>query len=443
MWWPMQDYFNLNLARIDNAVNLNDPKYLRGMWDIWWNRDYKAYAEATGNPSAFDLDKWPVSDHMVYYVRKDIAAQLWDLGTGNAKVTGLPADLFSNLRCDICAASVIFNTTAAPLNFPRGVAVGPDGNVYVADSQNARIAIFSPTGQFIRQFGTLSPKSDQPGFIPNPGTFREPWSVAVDKEGVIYVADTWNHRIQIFSNDGTPLRSWGQLEQAQPGSTGSPTGLYGPRALTLDDQSHIYVADTGNKRIRVYDALGKLIRDIGSAGSGDGQLNEPVGVVVNSKTNELFVADSWNHRIVVFDVRTGAYLRKWDSLAWAAMTPNTDNGNRPFLTLDRTGTYVFVSDPDTGRVLVYNTAGTPVLSFGRLASSPAAATANQFGVLGGMAVDPATGRFFLVDAGAGRVLRFEPNAFPGLTAQTNNETGGNQNQQSTQNATAAATVPIF
>ncbi|MFN8418225.1 MAG: hypothetical protein U0528_03105 [Anaerolineae bacterium] len=71
LWWPMQDYFNLNLTRIDNA--LGNPAWRAALWDLWLNRDYKKYAAMTGNPNAFDLNQWPVIDRMVFYVRKDVA----------------------------------------------------------------------------------------------------------------------------------------------------------------------------------------------------------------------------------------------------------------------------------------------------------------------------------------------------------------------------------
>jgi DNA-binding beta-propeller fold protein YncE len=171
------------------------------------------------------------------------------------------------------------------------------------------------------------------------------------------------------------------------------------------------VADTGNKRVRVYDREGNLLYDIGRRGVEAGALFEPVGLAINERTNELFIASTWNKRIDVF-TREGQYLRSWDVMGWYGTTPSQDSGNRPYLALDPSGRYLFVTDPDVGRVLIYDTQGNPILAFGRLGSAPYVQL-NQFGVLGGIAFD-AQGRLFLSDAGGARLLRFSPNAFPGL-----------------------------
>jgi hypothetical protein len=412
LWWPMQEYFNLNLKRVDDAFA--DPEMTRALWDIWWNRDYTTYTRAhqrmTGfTGTSFTLDKWPVSDRLVFYVRKDVAAQIWDFGVGTARVSALPVDPFAELRCDTCAAELVLSAETA-LNAPRGLAVDAEGKLYVADTRNGRIAIYDAEGRFLRAFGQPSLSND-PNVIGELGVLREPWGVAVDQNGTIFVADTWHHRVQVFANDGTPLRAWGFFEQAIPEVVGSAVGFYGPRDIKVDSTGRVFVADTGNKRVRVYDREGNLLYDIGRRGVEAGALFEPVGLAINERTNELFVASTWNKRIDVF-TREGQYLRSWDVMGWYGTTPSQDSGNRPYLALDPSGRYLFVTDPDVGRVLIYDTQGNPVLAFGRLGSAPYVQL-NQFGVLGGIAFD-AQGRLFLSDAGGARLLRFSPNAFPGL-----------------------------
>ncbi len=83
---------------------------------------------------------------------------------------------------------------------PRGLAVGPNGSVYVTDGDNNRIQQFTATGQFVRQWGTEGT---------GPGQFRFPVDVDVDASGNVYVADGFNSRIQKFSASGTYLTQWG------------------------------------------------------------------------------------------------------------------------------------------------------------------------------------------------------------------------------------------
>ncbi|PJF42057.1 MAG: hypothetical protein CUN50_05530, partial [Candidatus Thermofonsia Clade 1 bacterium] len=393
LWWPMQEYFNLNLKRVDDAFA--DPEMTRALWDIWWNRDYttytRAYQRMTGNTgTTFTIDKWPVSDRMVFYVRKDVAAQIWDFGVGTARVSSLPVDPFAELRCDTCAAELVLPAETA-LNAPRGLAVDADGNLYVADTRNGRVVIYDAEGNFQRTFGTPNLSAD-PNVIGELGVLREPWGIAVDSNGLIFVADTWHHRIQVFANDGTPLRAWGFFEQALPEVVGSAVGFYGPRDVKVDSSGRVFVADTGNKRVRVYDREGNWLYDIGKRGTEPGALFEPVGLAINERTNELFVASTWNKRIDVFTLE-GQYLRSWDIIGWYGTSPSQDSGNRPYLALDPSGRYLFVTDPDVARVLIFDPQGTPLLSFGRLGGAPYVQL-NQFGVLGGIAFDK-QGRLFL------------------------------------------------
>ncbi len=385
----------------------------QGLWDIWWNRDYAAYASATNKK--LDISQWPVADRMVFYVRKDIAAQVWDMGVGGATASAaLPADAFAKLSCNTCAATMAFGSKGSAtgqFDHPHGLSFAPNGDLYVADSQNTRISIFDPTGKQIGQFGTPgdTSKGEAPG-----GTFREPWSVAVGKDGMTYVADTWNHRVQVFDANHQFVRMWGHFEQVNNNQAGAVDGLWGPRDIVVDAQNHVYVADTGNKRIRVYDNMGKFLYNIGAPGAGQGQLNEPVGMVIDPKTEHLYVADTWNRRIEVFDLK-GGFVSSWPVPAWNG--PSDDTGNRPYLTLDQSGTRLFVTEPDIGRILVWDVSALtaqggqqPLLAFGL---KSAAVDLTHFDILGGLTTD-ANGNLYVADAGSGRILRFDISKLPGV-----------------------------
>ncbi|HVO42400.1 MAG TPA: flippase activity-associated protein Agl23 [Aggregatilineales bacterium] len=445
LWWPMQDYFDVSFSRLDNIFapasdtsqpGWVDPGKLRaGIWDIWWNRDYTTYGDATNKD--FKLSDWPVTDWMVFYVRKDIAQQIWTLGNvslTNGQGTTLTGNPFDAVQCPTCMPDLVFNTSTDPASLlaqPHGMSLGPDGNLYVADTNNSRIAVFSPDGKFVRTIGGPVPDPSASEFPA--GTFKTPWDVTVAADGSIIVADTWAHRIQVFDKNGVFKTQWGHFEQIAPGQAGSDVGFFGPRAVALDAAGQLYVADTGNKRIRVYTQTGQLLRTIGTSGTQDGALNEPVGLTIDNKTGELYVADSWNKRIQVFDMNTGLFKRQWKVTGWAGSS--NDTGTRPYLTLDRTGTRLFVTVPDLSKILVYDTQGGAVLTFGRLGQVPVKAD-NEFVRLGGILAD-STGRLFITDPDSGRIVRFNylnlPNLYP--PAANGGSSGGP--------ATAAATYKDF
>jgi len=210
------------------------------------------------------LTDWPYVSRFVMYVSPDVARQMWQ--GGPEMLEGLaPEEASSYLDkwTELAASRAIgsMGSAAGQLRSPKGIAVDVAGNLYVADSQNHRIQVFDPGGALLRQWGTQGA---------GPGQFQEPWGVAVASDGTVYVADTWNHRIQVFDHKGSFLRQWGVY-----GETGTDPGwegvFYGPRGLALDAQGYLYVSDTGNKRICKYTPEGYLVATAGGAGDGPGQ----------------------------------------------------------------------------------------------------------------------------------------------------------------------------
>ena len=272
MVWPNQDYFNLNWKRI--KVALTDSSMRAALWDIWFNRDYTQYAKVTGNtrPILIRLDSqrqngiinpkrcWP-QKFGSYGILQNTPVRL--TLTRKGKIN-LPADLTIGTT----------GTSDAQFNTPHGIAIAPDGSVYVADTNNNRIQHFTADGLFINAWGTFA--DNTAGAAPI-GTFNQPWALAVSPDGkYIYVADTWNHRIQKFTADGTPVKMWGT--PLYDPTNNNPYGMWGPRGIAVDSQGRVFVADTGNKRILVYDADGNFISQIGNEGVAAGQFEEPVGL---------------------------------------------------------------------------------------------------------------------------------------------------------------------
>jgi len=391
MVWPNQDYFNLDGERLRHA--LTDPQLRAAIFDIWLNRDYRLYAQATGRESMGN-ENWDPSDRMRLYVRKDIAAQLWNYGAAAASPVVDPYEGKSQtLEADLTIGSQ--GSEPGQFDAPRGMAFGPDGSLYVADSRNHRIQHFDAQGNFIEQWGTFGDLLNG-GQAPI-GTFNEPWGVAVDADGFVYVSDTWNHRIQKFTAHGKPLKMWGVFGLAADAAD----ALYGPRGLSVDAQGRLFVCDTGNKRIIIFDSEGNVLNSFGSEGYEPGQFSEPVDVKVGADGN-VYVTDTWNQRVQVFspisaDGLQFAPLLQWDINGWQSQSLD----NKPFLTLGRNGN-VFVTDPEGYRVLEFTSTGQIVRLWGDIGSENFA-----FGLPSGLAADP-QGHIWVSDAGNHRLMRFNP-----------------------------------
>ena len=397
MVWPNQDYFDLTWPRIWNVIA--NPAMREAVFQIWLNRDYTDYAKVTGE-TGLTLSDWQPSARMELFIRKDIAAQMWEYGILQA--APLQADPYAKGTIDLTADLTVgtAGSAAGQLKSPRGLAVAPDGSLYVADSLNYRIEHFDATGNLIQAFGTISSGCPY-AKVPPPnvplGTFCEPWGVAVSPDGqFVYVADTWNHRIQKFSASGEPIKAWG-TPNYDPASSG-PFGLWGPRGIVVDAQGHVLVADTGNKRILVYDADGNFISQFGGDGSDLGQFDEPVGLTLDSQGN-LYVADTWNQRIQVFvpnaDKTKYTASAQWSIEGWVSQSLD----NKPYLAVDQNG-HIFATDPDSFRVLEFTTSGEFVHAWGQNGTA-----LDNFGTPSGIAVD-SLGSVWVSDSSNNRLVHF-------------------------------------
>jgi predicted membrane-bound mannosyltransferase/DNA-binding beta-propeller fold protein YncE len=383
IWWPNQDYFNLTWERILNAVR--DPQMRTAIFQIWFNRDYTLYGQLTNRDMS--LPRWEPAERMRLYLRKDLTAQLWEYGTV-PQPEDIVADPYEERHVNLGAERIIGGPGLEPGSFtsPRNVAVGPDGSIYVADSGNHRIQRFSPDGILLNEWGSFS----GPQTV-DPGTFNEPWGIAVGPHGSVYVTDTWNHRIQKFSAEGQFLTAWGIFGQAE-----TPVSFWGPRGLAVNPQGHVLVADTGNKRIVVFDANGEYVSQFGGLGFGPGQFNEPVGVTVDEE-GTVFVTDTWNQRVQAFmPAGNGSYdpVREWDIIGWYGQSLD----NKPFIAAGNGR--VFVSDPEGYRILEFTSQGEFVRAWG-----DAGGTLDRFRLPTGLALD-AEGGVWVVDVGNSRLMRF-------------------------------------
>jgi DNA-binding beta-propeller fold protein YncE len=393
MWWPNQDYFNLDRTRVLNALTNRDIR--QGIFDIWFDRDYTKYGQAIGSTSV-TLTTWQPADQMRLYVRKDVASRIWNYGVGpsEAQVTVDPYEA----GIMMLPADPIFGTERYPplgLNAPRGIAAGLDGDIYVADSRNHRILHIGADGTLLNEWGTFGDNAAGDAPI---GAFNEPWGVAVGPDGSVYVSDTWNHRIQKFDEDGEPVTMWGQYGQPMAEVPESSSYFWGPRGVAVDAQGRVFVADTGNKRIVVFDENGDYITEFGTPGLDPGQFDEPVGVAV-AEDGTVFVTDTWNQRIQSFiPDEAGTFyfpLQQWEVNAWFGQSLE----NKPFIAVSPEK-HVFVTDPEAYRIIEFTDTGEFVRTWGDFGVGPA-----EIGLPSGVSVDP-EGFVWVTDAGNNRILRY-------------------------------------
>ncbi len=161
---------------------------------------------------------------------------------------------------------------------PTDVATAPNGDIYVTDGYgNSRVVKLAKDGTFIHAWGKRGVGE---------GEFNAPHSVALDKQGNVYVADRENFRIQIFDSDGKFLRQWKHV--------GSPWGLdFGP------DES-LYMSDGYNDRILKLNRDGKILGALGKHGKLPGQLELCHHLAVGPLTGSLYVAEITNWRVQQF-----------------------------------------------------------------------------------------------------------------------------------------------
>lgn len=382
LWWPMEDYKNLTLERIRNAIS--DPVMRQALWDIFWNRDYRKYAEITGQPLNPPV-AWPLQESMRIYVDKEVAIQMLKLDIGSTMLEDLPApvDAYASVQRSLSPEKVIANVG---LNVPRGVALAPDGSIYVTDTGNSRIVRLDSSGNLLTTWGSRSPDGEP---APATGMFNEPWGVAIDAQGNVYVADTWNHRIQKFDAGGNFKREWGSFGQ----TVDSPDYLWGPRGVAVGPDGRVYVTDTGNKRVMVFDADGKFLQAFGN--QGDIRLDEPVGIAVGGN-GAVYVADTWNSQVVVFSA-DGDLITNWSVQGWEGDSLD----NKPYIAVDGQDR-VYITDPERYRVLVFSSSGTPLASFGQYGPEE-----DSFGLPVGIATD-SNGVIWIADTGNNRLAKFDP-----------------------------------
>jgi sugar lactone lactonase YvrE len=191
--------------------------------------------------------------------------------------------------------------TAAQFNNPYGIALDAAGNVYVADYGNHKIRKITPAGLVTTVAGTTRGFADGAGLTA--AKFNNPNGLAVDTAGNVYVADYGNNRIRKISPTGDVSTLAGSDSRGFLDATGTAALFSSPYDVDIDVTGNVYVADYDNRKIRKITPLGVVTTLAGTTpGFADGegltaaQFNDPTGVAVDAAGN-VYVADYDNHKI--------------------------------------------------------------------------------------------------------------------------------------------------
>lgn len=257
--------------------------------------------------------------------------------------------------------------TTALLNFPIGVAVDKDGNVYICDNDNNRIRkITAATGAITTIAGSGAVGSGGDSGPATAAQFNEPQNVAVDKDGNVYISDFGNNRIRkVNASDGMISTVAGTGVAGFSGDSGLATAaqISSPLNISVDKDGNLIICDSGNNRIRkVTAADGKISTIVGKGVSGfggdggpatDAALFAPAGAIVDQAGN-LYFSDRGNHRvrkvsagagIITTVAGTGTAGFNGDGLAALASSLGSPTG----LAIDQAGN-LYIGDRDNGRV---------------------------------------------------------------------------------------------
>jgi len=180
---------------------------------------------------------------------------------------------------------------------PAGIALDTTNRfVYVVDTQQDQVLVYDADNyKLLRRIGT-SGKNHK---LTSPGDFSLPTHVAVDKEGTVYVTDTLNNRVEIFDADGTFIREFGK------GGDG-PGRFARPKGITIDSDGHIWVADEVQSRVQVFDKEGRLLIYFGQLGWYPGQFQALYGIAYDKQNNRVITSEQFPGRVQVFRYVTDA-----------------------------------------------------------------------------------------------------------------------------------------
>lgn len=173
------------------------------------------------------------------------------------------------------------------LNKPSGLVIDLVRNrIFIADTGTHQIVVLTLEGELITRIGERGVAL---------GQFNFPTNLALGHDGSLYVSDSLNFRVQVFDPDLNPIR--------QVGEKGDLPGYFShPKGIAVDSDDHLYVIDTHFESVQIFDPQGRLLLTFGEEGHGPGQFWLPTGIHID-KDDRIWIADSYNQRLQVFEYR--------------------------------------------------------------------------------------------------------------------------------------------
>jgi len=173
---------------------------------------------------------------------------------------------------------------------PGGIALDRENRfLYVTDAQKDQVIVFDADSfKMLRSIGTSGKKHT----LTDPGNFSLPTNVAVDEDGDVYVSDTLNNRVEIFDAEGNFISEFGKA--------GDGPGYFArPKGIAVDCDKHIWVVDEVQSRVQVFNREGQLLIYVGEPGAYPGQFQAAYGIVID-KQNRVIVSEQFPGRVQVF-----------------------------------------------------------------------------------------------------------------------------------------------
>ena len=258
---------------------------------------------------------------------------------------------------------------------PKGVAMAKNGNLFVLDSSNSRVQELSPTGSYLNKFGSGGTGTDE---------MKGPYGIAVDTKGDVWIADTGNNRVDEFNEKREFVQAFGwgvgngeeKLEictsVCEAGLVGAGTGeLKEPKGVAVAPDGDVYVTDSADNRVEEFGEKGEFIAAFGfgvtnekaefeictkeckagTAGSGNGQFNGPIGIAV-ALDGDVWVTDRSNDRVEEFNEKD-EYVSKFGTAGSGSGQLKEPKG----IAIDATGN-LWVADTLNNRVQEFTPSGT-------------------------------------------------------------------------------------
>ncbi len=252
-------------------------------------------------------------------VDKDGRVFVTDTGRGDVFIFDLPNNKFSSLSA---LGTKIFHK-------PIGVTIDDKGRTFVSDTRTDQVAVLDTKGRLMRYLTPETPFKQPTGMAVDSannrfyvvdthlhnvqvfdletlkylqtigyrgreeGSFNFPSNITVDKKGNIYVVDTMNARVEVFDVKGRFLYGYGKFGDL-PGEFARPKGV------AIDSEGHVYVVDAAFNNVQIFDEEGAILMAFGGYGNDRGHMILPTGIAVD-KDDYIYVVDSWNERVNVYE----------------------------------------------------------------------------------------------------------------------------------------------